>query len=371
MTDSRMEQHIADAVAKAAPDMAEELMKELGITDERPVVQKEFAPARRSRSWKRIIASAAAAVMLFAGGYSVISGMNSREAMAVVGIDVNPSIEISINRDEKVISATAVNDDGKDLIDDMELKGCDIDVACSALIGSMLMKGYLTDTSNSILVSVRASDAAKGRDIEKHLADNLNQYFENTQIAAAILGQYVQDDDEINDFAKANGISVGKAWLIRNLLDTGSTRMTEESLLKLSTQELIMLGQTRNVANDTSYGSADTSRYVGEGKALETALDHAGISRADADMIEIEFDCEDGVIVYEVEFVSGSSEYEYDIDAVKGSVLYYETEEKHDVSDQDDKYDRDDDDPYDDDKDDIDDIDDADDDDADDIYDRD
>ena len=133
--------------------------------------------------------------------------------------------------------------------------------------------------------------------------------------------------------------------------------MTEESLLRLSTQELILLGQEKQVSPD-SYGSADTSKYIGRDKAIEAALSSVGIDRANASRIKAEYDTENGVIVYEVEFTAGGTEYEYDIDAVSGKIVSYESEKED--GDADDRGD-DDDDAGDDDHDDSDDADDHDD----------
>ena len=147
---------------------------------------------------------------------------------------------------------------------------------------------------------------------------------------------------------------------------SGGTGMTEESLLKLSTQELILLGQEKRVSPD-SYGSADTSRYIGRDKAADAALAAAGINRTQASGISVEYDSENGRIVYEVEFMAGGREYEYDIDAVSGKVISYEAEKADGDSDGMDADDRDDeDDRYDDDNDDKDGDDDHDDEDEDD-----
>ncbi|HCE34134.1 MAG TPA: peptidase, partial [Clostridiales bacterium] len=40
----------------------------------------------------------------------------------------------------------------------------------------------------------------------------------------------------------------------------------------------------------------------------------------------IELDFDDGIYVYEVEFVSGGYEYEYEIDAKTGRILNFEKE---------------------------------------------
>ena len=61
--------------------------------------------------------------------------------------------------------------------------------------------------------------------------------------------------------------------------------------------------------------------YIGEQKAKEIAVAHAGVSADSVRMVEIELDVKRGVVVYEIEFKSGGFEYDYDIDAVSGEVI--------------------------------------------------
>ncbi len=63
------------------------------------------------------------------------------------------------------------------------------------------------------------------------------------------------------------------------------------------------------------------SGYITRDKAAEIALANAGISAADAVFDDREFDFENGAPVYELEFMSGGREYEYDIDATTGKIL--------------------------------------------------
>lgn len=61
--------------------------------------------------------------------------------------------------------------------------------------------------------------------------------------------------------------------------------------------------------------------YIGEKKAKEIAFKDAGVDEADAKRVSVKFDFDDGVAQYEVEFHAGNYEYEYEIDALSGSIL--------------------------------------------------
>ena len=80
---------------------------------------------------------------------------------SVIGIDVNPSIELSVNRNDKVLKAEPLNSDAEEILDNMDLEHVDVDIAVNALIGSMVRHGYLSDLDNAILVTVANDDRQK------------------------------------------------------------------------------------------------------------------------------------------------------------------------------------------------------------------
>ncbi|MCR5733617.1 MAG: PepSY domain-containing protein [Lachnospiraceae bacterium] len=61
-------------------------------------------------------------------------------------------------------------------------------------------------------------------------------------------------------------------------------------------------------------------------QAYEAALKHAKTNRNAATLKKNKLDYDDGVKKYEVEFLVGTTEYEYDIDANTGKVLGFEME---------------------------------------------
>lgn len=71
---------------------------------------------------------------------------------------------------------------------------------------------------------------------------------------------------------------------------------------------------------------AGASSLTGEETAKAAALAHAGVSEAEAEQVRCTASWDDGVQIYEVEFRSGRTEYEYKIDAASGTVLEAELE---------------------------------------------
>lgn len=59
-------------------------------------------------------------------------------------------------------------------------------------------------------------------------------------------------------------------------------------------------------------------------RAKEIALSHAGLAEANVTFVTAKLDTEDGKQEYEIEFYSGNTEYDYDIDASTGEILSYD-----------------------------------------------
>ena len=67
--------------------------------------------------------------------------------------------------------------------------------------------------------------------------------------------------------------------------------------------------------------NTNTGSYIGESRAKEIALADAGVKAANAVFLKASLDWDDGRAEYEVEFYSGNTEYDYDIDALTGAIL--------------------------------------------------
>ncbi len=67
--------------------------------------------------------------------------------------------------------------------------------------------------------------------------------------------------------------------------------------------------------------AAPASGYIGGESAKQIALKDAGLSAENVTFIRTHLDFDDGRAEYEVEFYQGNTEYDYDIDAVSGTIL--------------------------------------------------
>lgn len=82
-----------------------------------------------------------------------------------------------------------------------------------------------------------------------------------------------------------------------------------------------------NSESTMNNGNPNTvSGDIGLDRAKEIALEHAGLNGANVIFKEAKLDYDDGLMVYEIEFIYGQDEYEYKIQASDGKVLEYDME---------------------------------------------
>ena len=70
----------------------------------------------------------------------------------------------------------------------------------------------------------------------------------------------------------------------------------------------------------------ERQRIYRPGRGESRRLADAGFSAQEVQRLKADFERDDGFVFYEVKFISGTTEYEYTIDASTGAVLHSETE---------------------------------------------
>ena len=82
---------------------------------------------------------------------------------------------------------------------------------------------------------------------------------------------------------------------------------------------------TQEAETGTTTGSqTTTTKSITKAKAKSIALKHAGVSASKATFVKAKLDYEDGRRVYEIEFYSGNTEYDYEILASNGKIISYD-----------------------------------------------
>lgn len=319
MTDRELELRLKKAVEACTPDVLDKVMAECDN------YKGNVIPFEKKRNRFRQLSTVAAAFVLILG-LGAFRFLKIDRVASIVSLEVNPSIELRIDKKEEVIEAIPLNVDAEEILAEMKLKGTDVHTATNAIIGSLLKHGYIDELANSILLSVEDKDSVRGEALQQTLTSEINAILEGASINAALLSQYVVEDS-VDAVSQQYEISHGKAALIENILEANNTYSFDE-LAKLSVNELnLIISNPKNDVKDVeATGEVTSAAYIGEEKANQIAFAHAGVSEGSVYELEVEIDYEHHAMVYEVEFSSGNTDYEYYIDAVSGEIVNFETE---------------------------------------------
>jgi uncharacterized membrane protein YkoI len=310
MTNEQMERRLAKALDKTTPD---DVNGVLSRCDERkgtviPMTTKKTT----KRRWTTLAAACLALALLCGGG---VFYQQAHAVASVVSLDVNPSIELKVNKSEKVLVCTPLNEDAKAILADMgdgaDLKGAKLDVAVNAIVGSLVRNGYLNSISSAIMISVEDNDTARAEKLQRELTSTVDGVLQTNEARASVLTQTLTQDAGLEQQARENSISTGKAALVNRVLALNSA-LKFDALAKLSVEELKDLAE-----------AGAPAMPIGTDKAMDIAVAAFGkASTAKMAYSEVDPELDESPAHYEVEIRSQSGEeFEYKIDAYTGVIL--------------------------------------------------
>jgi hypothetical protein len=166
------------------------------VHDELKNGANSYKKGRQSSGYKqkvrirRISAVAASFAILLCGG---IFSMNYYFAEAsYIDLDVNPSIELKLNRFDRVIEYRSFNNDGKTLLKEVGIMHKDADEAMKILLSHMNESGYISD-DGLVTVTLQSDDGSKEtallKDIESVTKDSLSTLDSNSDLDVYTVGR--------------------------------------------------------------------------------------------------------------------------------------------------------------------------------------
>ncbi len=260
----QIEQHLRSAVETLTPDVLSrmnfDIPQETVSAEEKDTHAAVIHLQRRLRGFALAAAACLCVVVMGGGAYSY--HVRNRQVESVIGIDVNPSIELLINQKNRVLGVRALNEDAQEILAGMDLTGTDLNVAVNAVVGSMVTHGYLNDPDNAILVTVTNDSVRKAKELRASVVSDIEYTLKENQVQAVVYDQQVIEDEEMRTLAQEYGISYGKAYFLKELIDQNAD-LTMDDMEELSSMTM----------EEIAAKIAESSYELGElaGQATETA----------------------------------------------------------------------------------------------------
>lgn len=165
---------------------------------------------KKQRGFMRTIISMAASflILLLAGiyGYSYYFTPNS-----VISVDINPSIEIMLNKAERVISSKGYNDEGTMILETLNLKNLRYTEALEKILLSQEMYPYLTSKDYLTLAVFSKSNESEMLDKVKKIESKILSDKQMPNVECRIVNEATVSE------AHSHNISAGKYSFIEEL----------------------------------------------------------------------------------------------------------------------------------------------------------
>lgn len=142
-------------------------------------------------------------------------------------VDINPSIEFMVDADNKVISATALNDDGSIILAGEAFVGKTSEEAVELVVSlatdtGYIVKGNVEADANNVKISV-SGDTKYAENMAKKAEEKVNNFFKESGIKGQVEKVEALKIDALKDLAKHNSI----------YSEEEIAQMSEDQLLKV------------------------------------------------------------------------------------------------------------------------------------------
>ena len=328
MKTANIETKLANAISNEVPDVLDNILSRCNTQSENTLEINEFKNKTKSNKWIRSLYATAAVLALLVGGYFVIGQYQMFHTVdSVITLDVNPSVELKVNKTEFVLSATGLNEDGASVLagiqqDGEKLEGKALDEAVNELVSAMVEKGYLSELKNSILISVDNSDNEKSIEIKTRLLTSVGNTLSEKGIDGAILVQSNAANENISKLAEKYGVSKSKASLIEDII-AKTPQYSFDDLAKLNINDLSLLAEKwiDEMQNITMVGTPSSKGYVSSASAIDSACANSNITLNNDSEIGSSIELADGKLIYDVSVITDNTKYDYYIDGKTGTIL--------------------------------------------------
>ena len=227
-------------------DAFEQIQAEEALKERTMAFVAGYTAGRAQRSWgyRRLVPLAACLLLVavcLTGYWAYFV------PTAAISIDVNPSLELGINRFDKVISVEGYNEEGQALADSLDVRFLDYTQAIDQILSSIQVSTLLSEDGAMAISVVSENESQCGRllaNIERCTEGHSNTYC------------YSADPQDVED-AHALGLSFGKYQAYLDLLALDPT-VTPEEVQGMTMREIWDLIDRLSGTDQTDTGGQGT-----------------------------------------------------------------------------------------------------------------
>ncbi len=208
----------------------------------------------------------ASVLILFMSFYLVDQVIIPQQAVAYVSLDIDPSLEMSVDKNMRVIKVHCFNDNAVSLVEPLELEGKMLESAIAELINHAIDMKYLTVGQDNILISSISSSQEPFPVNQEALYEVMEESLASRGCSGHV--EIYKGDKIIHTAAKDNNISAGKYIIYEQLIKSGRNvnldDIRQETVGQLATAyNLDLLPEDDEIRTEpvqTNHGEVSTER---------------------------------------------------------------------------------------------------------------
>lgn len=265
-------------------------------------------------------------VFTLALGAIFIVGCQTVSAESYVAIDINPSVELIVNRRDVVVAVNPLNEDAEVLLTDLELVGLKLEVATTLIVEKAIELGYIDVDSEETVVSV--TTIGYNDRVGNRLGEQIRSHINNMFMKKGIFGYAMISEtmQEIKVEADELGVSPGKLRLVK-VVQVLYPELTTEEGLEMSISELMtMVKEKQQEVKDIVAALREEfltrmqeikDEYIPLIEALETEIEALAASIADETDQEVKATLEAELAVKQEAFATLRLDFRFEMDQLR------------------------------------------------------
>ncbi|MCA0757478.1 anti-sigma factor domain-containing protein [Paenibacillus sp. N4] len=231
---------------------------------------EEYKPARIFKPVYRY-SGAAAIVLLLMLPLLLYIGRDAPPVVAYLSMDINPSVEIGVDEEDKVRELHALNEDGEKIIQGLDYKGMKVEVVAASILQRANVSHYLDTPNKEIFITSVILNGQTGLtlDYESILAKKVDEAIRS--LLAKLSGEAASANVttlsvpyEVRDAAAANGISSGKMALYLMAKAEGYMLELEQIQQQSITKVTEPIGGVKAIVEQAEYTSKEKLKELVE-----------------------------------------------------------------------------------------------------------
>lgn len=184
-----------------------------------------------------------------------------------VSLDVNPSVEYTLNIFERVLTVKAVNDDGERILKEIDLdnlKNKDIEVAVQEVLNGIIEAGFFENgQEGGVIIATSSKNDEKSQELAVKLKSHVEKIVSEESIGSDVEVEAIDVGEERVQEAKKLGVTPGKLNLVEKLQESSENPddIILEDWLKKPVKEIMKATnnnrETEKAEDKKSYSKSD------------------------------------------------------------------------------------------------------------------